>query len=135
MNPGAAGQGRRSCHRLNVCHCCSPTKKTKKQKKTYLPISLTTSSNSSRLSPCSILKTTSFYFFSKLKTPPIWLASSTPYLHLHLQHPICIFIFNTHFASSSSIPIWHLEHPILHLHLQHPFGIILKHPIVYHQPV
>ncbi len=119
MNPGAAGQGRRSCHRLNVCHCCSPTKKTKKQKKTYLPISLTTSSNSSRLSPCSILKTTSFYFFSKLKTPPIWLASSTPYLHLQLQHPFCIFIFNTHlasstphFASSSSTPIWHhLETP------------------------
>jgi hypothetical protein len=51
--------------------------------------------------------------------PPIWLASSTPYLHLHLEHPFCIFIFNTHlasstphFASSSSTPIWHhLETP------------------------
>jgi hypothetical protein len=130
MDPGAAGQGRRSCHRLNICHCCSPTKKPKKQKKkNYQPISLTTSqwsSNSPRLSPCSILKTTSFYFFSKFTTPPFgW----------HLQHPICIFIFNTHFASSSSIPIWHLQHPILHLRLQHPFDIILKHPILYHQPL
>jgi hypothetical protein len=53
----------------------------------------------------------------------------------HLQHPICIFIFKTHFASSSSTPIWHLQHPILHIHLQHPFDIILKHPILYHQPV
>jgi hypothetical protein len=66
--------------------------------------------------------------FSKQHHSTSFPNSKPPPFGWHLQHPICIFIFNTHFASSSSIPI-------LHLHLQHPFGIILKHPILYHQPV
>lgn len=128
MNPGAAGQGRRSCHRLSVCHCCSPTKKNKKTKKnlyTYI------SHNIIKLvKTITILNSQNNIILLLFQTqnPP-------PPFGWHLQHPIWIFIFNTHFASSSSIPIWHLQHPILHLHLQHPFGIILKHPILYHQPV
>ncbi len=123
MNPGAAGQGRRSCHRLNVCHCCSPTKKKKKQKKTYLPISLTTSSNSSKTITILNSQNNIILLLFQTQNPPhlagifntlFASSSSTPYLHLHLQHPFCIFIFNTHlaswtphFASSSWTPIWH----------------------------
>jgi hypothetical protein len=131
MDPGAAGQGRRSCHRLKICHCCSPTKKTKNTKK---PSNLYLSQHHNGH------QTRQDYHhaqFSKQHHSTSFPNSQPPQFGWHLQHPICIFIFNTHFASSSSIPILHLhlQHPILHLHLQHSFGIILKHPILYHQPL
>lgn len=120
MNPGAAGQGRRSCHRLSVCHCCSPTKKNKKTKKNlYTYISHNIIKLVKTITILNSQNNIILLLFQTQNPPPIWLASSTPYLHLHLQHPFCIFIFNTHlasstphFASSSSTPIWHhLETP------------------------
>jgi hypothetical protein len=115
MDPGAAGQGRRSCHRLNICHCCSPTKKPKKQKKklsTYISHNITMVIKLSKTITMLNSQNNIILLLFQIHNPPIWLASSTPYLHLHLQHPFCIFIFNTHlasstphFASSSSTPI------------------------------
>jgi len=55
--------------------------------------------------------------FSKQHHSTSFPNSKPPPFGWHLQHPICIFIFNTLFASSSSTPI-------LHLHLQYPFGIL-----------
>jgi hypothetical protein len=97
-------------------------KNKKTKKKPYQPISLTTSQWSSN-SPSLITMLNSqnniILLLFQTHNTPSWLASSTPYLHLHLQHPFRIFIFNTHlasstphFASSSSTPIWHyLETP------------------------